>query len=415
MHLRLTQLLLGLAVVAIIATAIVYTTQRLGSNPASDSNRATVTNSGANSNAATNANTAADINSPELTPEEDAGVTANTNAAANVNAAADATRDWRTYLNTGHHYSFQYPPTLLIESDVLGQTAEDADKMNAHLPIPPGNTDQKASQPEFGVEIWSTTKGIQQYAESIRAQNPKASVLYQTVINGQTAYWFTATERYKGNNGSRSLDSEFAFYFVTLEEGKSAAIIWYATEYSQGSTMLATFQFTDQTVATEDSKLLDEDRLVRVRYPKSYTLEKSTERNRRGSFAAYNIIPQGTAPYLNELQLFSLESITQFIEACQKRSDPCFFGDYPTVERFQGMQKAFTAGTSYQGYSLNTLGSEKYLIKNIEAQGEGGLFREYNSFVGTTMVTIWVYMRDASGNAQADTLVTPWSLEYSGY
>ncbi len=349
----LAQLLLVLAAVAIIATAVVYTTQRLGSQrlPAK------------NGDQAVNANT------------------------------ADAAKDWKTYSNDSLGVSFKLPASF-----------GDGGKLSCRGQLFSGEGNIMYACGEGAV----SAPLLQKDKDLVNVHN-----LQPATLSGKSGYQFIDSWL-----GCVKYNIQ-----MSVEENR-----WFRLSYtpcidahtSGGGQeelfpqIVSTLQFTDQTAATEDSKLLDEDRLVRVRYPKSYTLEKSTERNRRGSFAAYNIIPQGTAPYLNELQLFSLESVTQFIEACQKRSDPCFFGDYPTVERFQGMQKAFTAGTSYQGYSLNTIGSEKYLIKNIEAQGEGGLFREYNSFVGTTMVTIWVYMRDASGNAQADTLVAPWSLEYSG-
>jgi hypothetical protein len=66
------------------------------------------------------------------------------------------------------------------------------------------------------------------------------------------------------------------------------------------------------------------------------------------------------------------------------------------------------AKEDYQDYIFTELGGAYYLVKNIKAAGDSGYLREYNTFIGTTLITLWVYITDSSMNLQADSLVVPW-------
>ncbi len=165
----------------------------------------------------------------------------------------------------------------------------------------------------------------------------------------------------------------------------------------------------------KDWKTYTNDSLVSIRYPKSYSLENNTEVNRRGSYEVKNITPQGSKPYLQEVQFFTRESIDQFNKKCAKLSDPCFFGDYPTVERYDGLDSARKKNTTYQGYVPLNLGDRVYMVKNIKNSGEGGFIREYNTFIGTTMVTIWGYLSSETQNTTIDNLIKAWTISYAGY
>lgn len=165
------------------------------------------------------------------------------------------------------------------------------------------------------------------------------------------------------------------------------------------------------TNTTGDLQSIENDHLVRVKFPAKYRLTQNTrEPNRRGSYVSYDVTG---GELMDEVQFFTIESVTEFNEGC--KNTMCFEGDYPTIERFKGLQTAYENGTSYQDYTLVSIGNEKYLVKNIRVVTDSGYIREYNAFVGTTMVTIWAYIQEAAESPKADALIAPWQLEYTGF
>lgn len=82
----LTQLILGLAAVAIIATAIIFTAQRLGDRPTSTANRNTTINT--NARTTNNTNASGRVNTPANADTSNANVSGNTNE--QVYCTADA-------------------------------------------------------------------------------------------------------------------------------------------------------------------------------------------------------------------------------------------------------------------------------------------------------------------------------------
>lgn len=118
----LIYLILGLAAVAIIATAVVYTAQRFGqqSAPASDTSEVACT---------ADAKQCPDGSYVSRVPprcEFAECPTTNTNT-ANVNATADATKDWKTYTNTNYGYSVRFPAGWALAVHIDGSLHEITD------------------------------------------------------------------------------------------------------------------------------------------------------------------------------------------------------------------------------------------------------------------------------------------------
>ncbi len=223
----LVQILLGLAAAAIVATAIVYTTQRLGSNPA-PANQALVTNSAANTNAATNENTVADINSPELTLEEDARV--------------GPPAGWKTYTDSALHISVQYPPTWTTDGSTPG---------NIHLNPPTDGTKQEDTATN-SVFIGS----LKSEGEGDLLSNTK-----KVIVNGITA--------------TQGREGQIPFETVTLIlQGNNAVRVSWGEDSSLldvKSQILSTITFTDQTAATKDWKTYRNVKHgLSFRYPKDW-------------------------------------------------------------------------------------------------------------------------------------------------
>jgi hypothetical protein len=139
-----------------------------------------------------------------------------------------------------------------------------------------------------------------------------------------------------------------------------------------------------------------------VTVPESYALRKNSEYRRRGSFVSYDFRLSGefSYPYLQEIQLFSEESIREFTENC---TGFCFEGDFPDLERYHEQREALAAGQSYGEATLMTFDERSYLVSNHQCSGDACVIREYTTFVaGEIKVDFWVMMADASQTEQAD-------------
>jgi hypothetical protein len=148
---------------------------------------------------------------------------------------------------------------------------------------------------------------------------------------------------------------------------------------------------------------------VEVCLPHDYTLSLSLEMNRRGSFISYDLSPPTyTTPYLSELQFFSAQSIAEFIANCGE--DPCFFGDYPDLERYLGQREALLEHQDYQDYVLQSIAGREYLVHNLSCHGDSCLIREYTTFLGEIKLDIWIVMDDEAQNDQSDQLLTQLTL-----
>jgi len=151
---------------------------------------------------------------------------------------------------------------------------------------------------------------------------------------------------------------------------------------------------------------------IKLTYPHAYAIKTSAETGRRGSFVSYEFIPQGTEEgivQLAEIQAFSKESISSFIDRCDSFNDPtpCFFGDYPDLSRFDGQKNALQYRTNYIEKKAHMLGdtagqapySATYTYLTINGGpflrspymgGPHGIGYEYTTFVGDTKIDIWI-------------------------
>jgi len=152
---------------------------------------------------------------------------------------------------------------------------------------------------------------------------------------------------------------------------------------------------------------------ITVIFPIGYRLVKSKEANRRGSFISYDFIPSNgyQTPYLAEIQFFSSKSIAEFTQSCTG-ANPCFFGDFPDVERYDGQLKAYKEATSFEDFKLRQIGDRYYFISRHPCEGDTCVIREYTTFLSDeTKVDIWIIMEDESQIQQSDMLFLLFHLQ----
>jgi hypothetical protein len=156
-----------------------------------------------------------------------------------------------------------------------------------------------------------------------------------------------------------------------------------------------------------------------VYIPLNYTLIKNDEPNRRGSFVSYNfsqtlvIGPSQDSyfpaepPYFYEIQFFSRDSISQFLERCSA-SPHCFEGDYPDLARYFGQKEALEKRRDYhepfQNYSLQKFGDTYYLVSTTRCVGARCAIREYTTYLNDIKVDAWIMMKDVSQAGLSDEL-----------
>jgi len=145
---------------------------------------------------------------------------------------------------------------------------------------------------------------------------------------------------------------------------------------------------------------------IKVCLPDGYSASKSSEQNRRGSFVSYDLEPADGAemPYLAELQFFTEASIDRFTRDCGLES-PCFFGDYPDLERYHGQREALEEQESWDGYELVRLNERAFLVRDLPCYGDSCVIREYTTFVRQIKLDLWVVMDDVSQSQDSDRLL----------
>lgn len=149
---------------------------------------------------------------------------------------------------------------------------------------------------------------------------------------------------------------------------------------------------------------------ISILVPDGYTLAKNGEINRRGSFASYDFSYKSSFPTFQEIQFFDTESIEKFLDKCEANS-PCFFGDYPDLERYNGQKNAFEVNADYQNYALKTFGDRKYFVSNFACTGDGCTIREYTTFIGDKKIDIWITMENASQADASDALFKKFAIK----
>ena len=149
---------------------------------------------------------------------------------------------------------------------------------------------------------------------------------------------------------------------------------------------------------------------LQIEFPAIYALEKDYEKNRRGSFVSYvfNLLDKyQPQPHLGGIQFYSEESIKNFNAYCAEES-PCFFGDYPTVERYTGQKEALTALRDYtetdesgnsKKFTLKKFNGRYYLTSSYSCIGDSCTIGEYTTFIGDTKIDVLLGWWEASEEA----------------
>jgi hypothetical protein len=145
---------------------------------------------------------------------------------------------------------------------------------------------------------------------------------------------------------------------------------------------------------------------IQVCLPGGYSASKSGEKNRRGSLVSYDLERAGgtETPVLAELQFFTEASIERFTRDCGSES-PCFFGDYPDLERHRGQKEALEAQEPWGEYEWVRLNERAFLVRNLPCYGDRCLIREYSTFVRQVKLDVWVVMDDVSQVQESDRLL----------
>ena len=142
---------------------------------------------------------------------------------------------------------------------------------------------------------------------------------------------------------------------------------------------------------------------IRIEFPKDYEITKNTrQKNRRGSYVSYDFSTKDNSPSFNEIQFFSKESIDEFTKNCGE--GPCFFGDFPNVERYIGQKNAFETNKEYLNYKLKKFNDRSYFTSNFKCDGDSCVIREYATFIGSTKIDVWITMVNESQVIEADKL-----------
>ena len=146
---------------------------------------------------------------------------------------------------------------------------------------------------------------------------------------------------------------------------------------------------------------------VEICVPDDYLITINQERNRRGSFVSYDLRPLDGyhTPYLSELQFFSAESIAEFTANCGDDS-PCFFGDYPDLERYIGQRESLLAHEGYEDGAFLSFSGRDFIVRSFPCHGDACLIREYTTFLGNVKLDIWIVLDEESQVAQGDLLLT---------
>lgn len=158
---------------------------------------------------------------------------------------------------------------------------------------------------------------------------------------------------------------------------------------------------------------------LKITYSNDYLVEKSQEKNRRGSYVSYNFNKKEghSLPSLYEIQFFSEESIKSFTSNCGEENF-CFDGDFPTLERYFRQKQAFQ---SNQDYIENLEGghTKQFELKNINNRNffvtynysPNGSIYEYTTFVNDVKIDIWIYTEDESQETLSENLLKSLSIE----
>lgn len=163
----------------------------------------------------------------------------------------------------------------------------------------------------------------------------------------------------------------------------------------------------DYVEKTENSFLIPETG-IKIVFPEEYTIAKSNEENRRGSFVSYDFSYK-TLPSLQEIQFFSKESIQKFTANCGTDTT-CFFGDYPDLTRYNGQKNAFNKGENYKNYELKKIGDRNYFVSNFKCNGDNCVIREYTTFINSTKVDVWITMAENTQANAADNLFNKFKI-----
>jgi hypothetical protein len=166
------------------------------------------------------------------------------------------------------------------------------------------------------------------------------------------------------------------------------------TENSSGSK-------TEPTAATKSEYITE--LAANITFPADYTITKSQEENRFGSYSSYGFnIKQYKAIRLGEIRFYSNASVERFFENNSEPSPLPPEGFYFSPDVFSALRAAYTRGEDYTirsiKYEYMNLNDQKWLVATHDYSWmKAGYLREYLKSIGNGDNILGVYI-DMGGN-----------------
>jgi hypothetical protein len=147
---------------------------------------------------------------------------------------------------------------------------------------------------------------------------------------------------------------------------------------------------------------------IKIQYPGDYSLNKSTELDRWGSFAAYEFLnhnKETESPVsLQEILILNRESVDKYAKNCAVNPWDCQVVELPSLESYNGQKEALVADRDYGQYKLNKFDNRSYLTASFKCQGDDCVLREYITFIADNQVKVIIRMGAENQAIEADEL-----------
>lgn len=161
---------------------------------------------------------------------------------------------------------------------------------------------------------------------------------------------------------------------------------------------------TSLAIFEETETMTMSDRKISFSLPEEYSITKSSETNRLGSFESYELFAKASLPTFYEIRFSDEESIKTFLASCEKIDPRCIDWGTSSLEKYNGQKKALLENTEYEGYEKMILGNYTYFIKSTPCEGDSCILREYSTFIGDIKVDVIITMENKTQESNADSL-----------
>lgn len=158
---------------------------------------------------------------------------------------------------------------------------------------------------------------------------------------------------------------------------------------------------------------------ISLSFPQKYSLRKSSEYNRNGSFISYDIYSdEGGYPSLSEILFCSINSLKEFEKMLAKLDDLNPSGDacgtLPTVKEYNNSKRILNNPSKYKTkYEIKRIGGRYYNISTYDCND--AIVREYRTFAKDIMIDIVVFIAYANNleqqKGESDKLVSQLTIE----